>query len=309
MGRFDPVSRRPPQNPPPTPRSLVHEAARRLEEAGVHFGHGTDNALDEAVVLVFHVLGLPFEVPEEALDQPVAGADAGRVEELLQARIRRRVPAAYLTGEAWFCGLPFCVDPRVLVPRSPIAELIEAHFSPWIQSSRVRRILDLGTGSGCIAIAAALAFPEARVDAVDLSPDALEVAARNVARHEVQERVRLLAGDLFAALSAADRYDVIVSNPPYVDRAELEAMPEEYHREPLLGLAAGGEGLDVAECLLRGAAAHLEEEGILVVEVGASQGALEARYPQVPFFWFEFERGGEGVFMLSAEDLRRHFPA
>jgi ribosomal protein L3 glutamine methyltransferase len=221
---------------------------------------------------------------------------------LLEERIARRVPAAYLMGRMWFAGLEFEVDERVIVPRSPFAELIAARFEPWVEPQSVRRILDIGTGSGCMAIACAQAFPRARVDAVDLSADALEVARRNVARHGVGDRVRLLEGDCFGPVGAA-RYELIVSNPPYVSDAEMDALPREYRHEPDCALRAGADGLDVVRRILAGAPAHLAPQGVLVVEVGDSEERLVAAYPRLPFVWLEFEHGGGGVCLLRRADF------
>ena len=283
-------------------RALIGRGARRLQRARVFFGHGTDNAWDESAALVLHALGLPhFE--DTVYDRRVGAREARRAEELITRRIRERIPAVYLTGQTWFAGLSFRVDPRVLIPRSPIAELIERRFAPWIDPRRVRRILDVGTGSGCIAIASAKAFPRAHVDAVDISADALEVAAINVRRHRLGRRVRLVRGDHFSALGA-ERYDIIVSNPPYVGRRELASLPPEYRHEPPLALAAGRAGLDSVRIILGQSADRLLPEGLLVVEVGNTERAVRRAFKQLPFLWLEFERGGGGVFLLSAEQLR-----
>jgi ribosomal protein L3 glutamine methyltransferase len=223
---------------------------------------------------------------------------------LIVRRVKDRVPAAYLTREAWFAGLPFYVDERVIVPRSPIAELIESGFSPWLDNQDVAHILDLCTGSGCIAIACALAFPESQVDAVDISKEALEVAAINAKKHHVVAQTRLIEGDLWESITG--KYDLIVSNPPYVNEQEYADLPLEYKHEPQLALEARQEGLEIVERILKKAHEHLLPHGILVVEVGNSQEALQAKYPEVPFIWLEFERGGEGVFLLTADSLRTY---
>lgn len=282
--------------------ALLARSARRLRRAGVHFGHGTDNASDEAAALIWHVLGEPSG-SRGAYARPVSRHALARIEALLERRIRERIPAVYLTRRCWFAGLPMYVDERVLIPRSPIAELIERRFAPWIDVARVRRIVDIGTGSGCIAIACACAFPRARVDAVDISADALEVARRNIRHHGLQRRVRAVQSDHFAALKGAS-YDIIVSNPPYVGRRELRTLPAEYRHEPQLALAAGSDGLDAARAILRQAHAHLRPGGILVVEVGNAERALRRAFPQLPFVWLSFERGGGGVFLLEREQLR-----
>ena len=286
----------------PTVRELIERAARRLRRAGVCFGHGTDNAHDEAAALIWHALGLPARVTSGVYERRPRAAEIARAEALVERRITERVPAVYLTGRTWFAGLPFRVDPRVLIPRSPIAELIERRFAPWIAPGRVRRILDIGTGSGCIAVACARAFPRARVDAVDISPDALDVARANVRAHHVGRRVRLVRSDHFRALGRA-KYDIIVSNPPYVGTRELARLPREYRHEPRIALAAGADGLDSVRVILREAGRHLEPHGILVVEVGNTERAVRRAFPRLPFVWLELERGGGGVFLLTHEGL------
>ena len=296
-----------------TVADFVRFGASRFNEAGLCFAHGTDNAIDEAFALVLHALHLPARppLPSELFHARLSRDERREVRALLRRRIEERIPTAYLTGEAWFAGLRFEIDRRVLVPRSPIAELIEAGFHPWVDLDRVRRVLDLGTGSGCIAVACAHAFLGARVDAVDTSPGALEVARRNVALHGLEGRVRVLESDLFEGLGrepdggAAARYDLIVSNPPYVPDAELAGLPPEFEAEPALALAGGPDGLDVVGRIVEEAPRWLVPEGALVVEIGASpavRAALEARF-DLPFVWLEPERGGEGVFLLHRRDF------
>ena len=299
-------------NSPPLTATLstigdyIRWGASRFNEAGLCFGHGTANAIDEAAHLVLHAIHQPASLPNGFFACSLAPEERLAVLDLIGRRLRERIPAAYLTGEAWFCGLSFYVDERVLVPRSPIAELIERQFSPWLEDrGPVLDILDLCSGSGCIAIACGLAFPEARVDAVEISAAALEVARINVARHGVDDQVHLVEGDLYDALGDR-RYDLIVSNPPYVNSAEWQALPAEFHAEPRLGLESGADGLDCLRRILRGAEAHLKPGGVLVVEVGSSAEALEQAYPDLPLCWLEFERGGDGVFLLSVEQLAAH---
>ncbi len=298
-----PFSRKPPVAP--TVAQLIRFGAREFDAAGLAYGHGTADARDDAAALVFHALGLDHADPGTAYAVKPGRPQIEQVLGLFAERLRRRVPVAYLMGRMWFAGLEFEVDERVIVPRSPFAELIARGFAPWIDPARVLRIVDLGTGSGCIAIACALRFPQARVDAVDLSPDALDVAARNVQRHGVGARLQLHLGDTFAPLGEG-AYDLIVSNPPYVSDAEMAALPREYLHEPDMALRAGSDGLDVVRRILRDAYSHLAPGGVLVVEVGDSEGRLQQAYPGVPFVWLEFEHGGGGVFLLTKDDLHRH---
>lgn len=285
-------------------RDWVRWGASRFTEAGLFFGHGTDNALDEAWLLALHALHLDHSLPEAYLDCRVTQDEAATIAGLYDRRIKERLPAAYLTGKAWFAGLEFVVNPQVLVPRSPLAELIERGFEPWIKTDRIERVLDLCTGSGCIAIAAAHYLPLAAVDAVDISLDALAVAQKNVHTHDLEGRLTLLHGDLYEPLPRGVGYDVIISNPPYVSSEEYASLPEEYRREPALGLEAGDQGLAVAIRILREAHRYLKSGGILVLEVGNSAQALMDRYPDVAFTWLAFERGGEGVLLLPEDELR-----
>jgi ribosomal protein L3 glutamine methyltransferase len=288
--------------PDKTPRALIHWGADRFDKAGLVYGHGTDNALDEAASLVLYALEIGYDQPDTVLDTEISAADCERVIALLEQRVQTRKPAAYLMDEAWFAGMPFYVDERVLVPRSPIAELIVARFVPWVDVNRVHNILDIGTGSGCIALACAAAFPQAQIDATDVSRDALDVARINRQRHGMEERVKLIESDMFSALEGK-RYDIIVSNPPYVPREDVLQLADEYQHEPASGLIAGDDGLDIVVRLLRDAALYLADNGILVVEVGYTHDALQAQYPEVPFIWLDFEQGGTGVLLLQADRL------
>jgi ribosomal protein L3 glutamine methyltransferase len=300
---MSPVSHRLKRKPVPTVAQLIERARRRLLRSSLHYGHGTDNARDEATALLWHVLQLPWPVHARHLRRRVSMRAQTQFAELIARRIRERMPAAYLTQRCWFAGLSMYVDPRVLIPRSPIAELIAQRFAPWVAPSRVRRILDLGTGSGCIAIACARAFPGSRVDAADLSADALAVARINIRRHRLSRRVKALQSDHFAGLRSGS-YDIIVSNPPYVGRREFNALPAEYRHEPKGALEAGTDGLDSVRVILRDAAAHLRPDGVLIVEVGNSEAAVRRAFPHLPFLWLAFEHGGGGVFLLEREQLQ-----
>lgn len=285
-----------------TVRDYLRWIISRFNDAGLYYGHGTDNAQDEAWYLVCGALKLPFDLDGRLLDGRLTEAERQRLEQLVERRISERVPVAYLVGEAWFAGLPFNVDERVLVPRSPLAELIDVGFQPWLGDVEPEHILDLCTGSGCIGIACAFAFPEARLVLSDVSADALAVARSNIERHRLSDRVTALQSDVFAGLEA-QRFDLIVSNPPYVDAEDLAGMPAEYQAEPALGLGSGDDGLDITRRILQQAAGHLNEGGLLVVEVGNSGRALDEAFPELPLTWVEFERGGQGVFVISKDDL------
>lgn len=287
-----------------TIRDYIRWAASRFSETELYFGHGTDNAWDEASALVLQTLHLPWDVDKDNMSARLSMAERGLLVERIERRITERLPVAYLTGQAYFCGLSFTVSEDVLVPRSPIAELIEQGFQPWLQEEP-RRVLDLCTGSGCIGIACAYAFEWAEVDLSDISPKAVEIANKNITRHQLPDRVRAIESDLFAGL-AGERYDLIVSNPPYVNAEDLASMPEEYQQEPEIALGSGDDGLDFTRRLLREASEHLNDGGALIVEVGNSWPALEQAFPELPFTWIEFERGGHGVFILFKEQLE-HF--
>lgn len=286
---------------------MIRWSASQFEIAGLHFGHGTDNALDDAAALALGVLHLPPDLPAVWLQTRVSQAERLALEQALEARIVARKPVPYILGEAWFCGLPFVVDERVLIPRSPVAELIEAGFAPWLDAESITQVVDVGTGSGCIAIACALALPNAQVTATDISADALAIAERNVARHGLTDQLELLQSDLLAELPEFGTIDLIISNPPYVDAAAMAALPPEYQHEPASALAAGDDGLDIVRRLLPQAAHRLNDHGILIVEIGHGAAAFEAAYPNLPVTWVEFERGGTGVFIVDAATLRNAF--
>lgn len=286
-----------------TIRDFIRWGASEFNSAKLYFGHGTDNAWDEAEQLVLHAIHLNPPLGDEWLSARLTLAERVNVIDNILRRINERVPAAYITGQAWFAGLPFVVDERVLVPRSPIAELIGKKFEPWLKQEP-KFILDLCAGSGCIGIACAYKFPNAEVQLSDISFDALAVAEENITQHELEDRVFAMQSDLFEQL-AGQKFDLIVSNPPYVDANDLATMPDEYHAEPEIGLASGEDGLNFTRRLLCEAATYLTTNGLLVVEVGNSWVALEAAYPELPFTWVEFERGGHGVFVLTAADLRK----
>jgi ribosomal protein L3 glutamine methyltransferase len=292
-----------PAQPTETVGTAIDRVARTLARARLHFGHGTDNARDEAAELVFFAAGLAHEDGSAVYGKALHSAELTRIGRLVRMRVERRVPLAYLTHRAFFAGLELYVDERVLIPRSPIAELIGNRFAPWARPRGVRRILDVGTGSGAIALACAKAFPRAAVDAVDISADALAVCRRNARRLGLDQRVKIRKSDHFAALPPC-RYDIIVSNPPYVGREEMRVLPREYRHEPRSALASGSDGLDSVRAILRAAPRYLADDGILVVEVGNTEGALMRKFPRLPFIWPEIAMGGGGVFVLRADDLK-----
>lgn len=287
---------------------FIRFAASRFAEAGLTFGHSHDNALDEATHLVLASLHLPPDMPPAYGQARLTRAERLRVLTLIERRIAERVPVAYLVGEAWFAGLKFKSDARALVPRSPVAELIEGGFAPWLDGREIENALDLCTGSGCIGIAMAVHNPDWRVDLVDISPDALSLARENIAFQHVGDRVRAVQSDLFEGLGEA-RYGLILSNPPYVTEDEYAAMPGEYAHEPKLGLIAGRDGLDIALRILRDAPDYLTEDGLLIVEVGESENALQALLPELPFVWLDFRVGPMGVFLLERRALIEHADA
>ena len=284
---------------------FIRYGASRFAAAGLSFGHSYDNALDEATHLVLHVLHLPHDLSPAYGGAKLTGAERAAVLALIERRVDERKPVAYLTGEAWFAGLKFKSDERALVPRSPIAEMIQAGFSPWLDHVDIHRALDLCTGSGCIGIAMAAHHPDWQVDLVDISDDALALARENIVFQDVGDRVRALKSDLFAGISD-ERYDLIVSNPPYVTEQEFAELPAEYAHEPQLGLTAGADGLDFALRILLAAPDHLTDAGTLIVEVGESEHALVALLPELPLNWVEFNVGQMGVFVIDRAELVAH---
>lgn len=284
-----------------TLQDMIRWTVSRFNAAGLFYGHGTDNAWDEAVQLILPSLYLPLDVPSHVLNSRLTSSERLRVVERVIQRINERTPTAYLTNKAWFCGMEFFVDERVLVPRSPIGELIESQFQPWLVDQPTR-IMDMCTGSGCIAIACAHEFPDAEVDAIDISSDALEVAEQNIQDHGLELQVTPIRSDLFRDL-VKEKYDLIVTNPPYVDEEDMNSLPEEFKHEPELGLAAGTDGLKLVRRILANAPNYLSENGILICEVGNSMVHMMEQYPQIPFTWIEFANGGHGVFLLTREQL------
>ena len=285
-------------------RDWLGTTVESFNRAGLYFGHGSTNAYDEAAYLLLHTLTLPLDELDPVLERRLSVAEIGALDELVRRRIEERVPAAYLTHEAWLGDSRFYVDERVLVPRSFIAELLRDELYPWVRDDQpINKALDLCTGSGCLAILLARAFPDAAVDATDLSADALEVAARNVADYQLEQRIQLVRGDLFSGLSAD--YDVIVSNPPYVNRASMKKLPREYRAEPEMALAGGEDGLDIVHRILAQAGDHLAPQGVLIVEIGHNRDELEKAFPRLPFTWIETSGGDGFVFLLTAQQLPR----
>ncbi len=284
-----------------TLQDMLRWTVSRFNAAGLFYGHGTDNAWDEAVQLVLPTLYLPIDIPANTQEARLTTSERLRIVERVIKRINTRTPIAYLTNKAYFCGLEFYVDERVLIPRSPISELIQNKFQPLLPHEP-RRILDLCTGSGCIGIACAYAFPNAEVDLVDISTDALEVAEINIESHELELQVFPIRSDLLRDLPQ-DKYDLIVSNPPYVDEEDMNSLPDEYRHEPELGLAAGSDGLKLMRRIIANAPRYLTKEGVLICEVGNSMVHVEEQYPELPLTWLEFENGGHGVFMMTYDEL------
>ena len=276
-----------------------------FEQHDLYYGHGTDNAWDEAVALMCAVMQFPPDVSDAVLTKSISCEQREQLVKLAQQRVEQRIPLAYLCQQAWFMGLPFYVDERVLIPRSPFAELIVNRFSPWVRADEVTRILEVGTGSGCMAIAAAKQFPNAKVVATDLSLDALQVAQKNAQQHQVLDQVTLLQSDVYTQVQG--QYDIIMSNPPYVGAVEMQTLPEEYRHEPKGALEALDNGLDIVTSLLTQAVTYLAPGGILVVEVGNSEPLVQQRYPKLPLVWLEFEHGGFGVFLVTKEQLLAYF--
>ena len=286
-----------------TVRDCLRFAVSRFNQAGLFFGHGSDDAYDEAAYLVLHTLHLPLDRLEPFLDAALTHTEMYEVLNIIEKRVEQRIPAAYLTHQAFLGDFSFYVDERVIVPRSFIAELLNELLAPWItEPEEINSVLDLCTGSGCLAIIAAHAFPYASVDAVDISPAALSVAERNVTDYGLQDRVHLIESDLFTKLDGR-QYDLILSNPPYVDAASVAALPQEYLHEPKLALGSGHDGLDATHIILEHAAQHLTENGLLVVEIGHNREVLEAAYPNLPFTWLDVSAGDQFVFMLHRNDL------
>ena len=288
-----------------TLRDLLRFAVSRFNEAGLFFGHGLTSAYDEAVYLILHILHLPLDQLEPFLDARLTAAELGQVLHIIERRALERIPAAYLTKEAWLGDFNFYVDERVIVPRSFIAELLRERLAPWVEEpDDIHSALDLCTGSACLAVLLAYAFGNAMIDATDISQEAMEVARKNVSSYNLEHRINLVQSDLFAELPGR-RYDLIISNPPYVSAASMAALPEEYHHEPRNALASGADGLEATRTILHGTASHLHDQGLLIVEIGHNRETLERAFPQTPFTWLETSAGDEFVFLLRREQLPR----
>ncbi len=286
-----------------TIRDILRWGVSQCEKAELYYGHGTDNAWDEVRSLIWQLLDLPFDLDDELFDAKLTRSEREDLISAITRRVNECLPVAYITNNAYFSGFPFYVDERVIVPRSPIGELIENRFEPWLKTDEPTRALDLCTGSGCIAIALAMTFDDIEVDAVDIDEDALAVAAINVEAYELEDRVHRIQSDLFESLPREHQYDFILANPPYVPRASFEALPEEYMAEPERAFVAGEEGLDCVIPILDQAAAYLKPDGFLILELGEAQEAFETRFPHFKGEWLAFENGGEGVFAISAQHL------
>jgi ribosomal protein L3 glutamine methyltransferase len=286
-----------------TIRDWIRFGASLFNQHKLHFGHGTDNAWDEAVSLVLHAVHFPPDSHTAVLDARLTTEEKKTILALFQTRVQTRLPAPYITHEAFFAGMKFYVDKEVLIPRSSLGEFMEKQLDNWVSPDEIRHVLDLCTGSGCIAVAAAKAFCQAKIDAIDLSEAALRVAQRNISDYGLNQRIRTIHSDLFSGLRG-ERYDVILSNPPYVSADEMASLPEEYRHEPVMGLLAEDNGLAIVIKILQQAANFLTPQGLLIVEVGNSEEALAARFPQLPFIWLEFEQSEGGVFLLTREQLQ-----
>lgn len=296
----------PPEDAQKTIEQAIEQVAHQFSQVDLSYGHGTSNAWDEAAWAVHHVLGLPYDIRAEEYQNKITQEQAKAIHELALSRMLTRKPMAYLTNSMWFAGLEFYIDERTLVPRSPIAELILNGFVPWLDINNVTKVLDLCTGSGCIGLAIAYYFPELDVTASDISPDALAVAKINCTRLGIEERVHLLVSDMFSDVPP-ESFDLIVSNPPYVPVETVAGLPDEYQQEPDMGLVSGVNGLQHVEIILRESLNYLSDNGVLIVEVGLSQNSLADAHPALPFMWLDFEHGGEGVFLLTAQQLRSYF--
>lgn len=283
---------------------VIQQVAAEFEQAGVFFGHGTDNASDEALALALHCMQLDFNAPADILQQAVEPSALECIRQLARQRIQERRPLAYLTGESYFAGLKFLVNENVLIPRSPIAELIQDQYFPWVDPEKVHNMLDLCCGSGCIGIASALYCPDWHVTLADISPQALQVARDNSLLHGLEKDIEIIQSDLLNDIPGA--YDLIVCNPPYVSSSEYRDLPGEYRHEPRIGLESGTDGMDIVSQLLRGVASYLKPDGVMIVEVGASAELLMARYPGAAFAWIDFEHGGDGVFMITRQQLQEY---